>query len=143
MNQEENQFVSTILRAQRKGGYAQLMEEDILALPKEYQDWVERNVAAQEQEVKKQLEQVPEDKREEYLQGLRYLDEDLKQQFLKRDDGKETIELVKRILNLPGMERLAANHFINMAKRAVEEKRRAASRQTGNPGKPSPAVEHQ
>lgn len=143
MNQEDNQFVNTILRAQRKGGYAQLMEEDILALPKEYQDWVERNVAAQEQEVKKQLEQVPEDKREEYLQGLWYLDEDLKQQFLKRDDGKETIELVKRILDLPGMERLAASHFINMAKRAVEEKHRAASRQTGNPGKPSPAVEHQ
>lgn len=127
MNQEDNQFVNTILRAQRKGGYAQLMEEDILALPKEYQDWVERNVAAQEQEVKKQLEQVPEDKREEYLQGLWYLDEDLKQQFLKRDDGKETIELVKRILDLPGMERLAASHFINMAKRAVEEKHRAAT----------------
>lgn len=125
MNREENQFVNTILRAQRQGGYAQLMEEDILALPKKYQDWIERNVAAQEQEVKKQLEQVPEDKRDEYLQGLRYLDEDLKQQFLKRDDGKETIELVKRILDLPGMERLAANHFINMAMRAAEEDRRA------------------
>lgn len=133
MNREENQFVNTILRAQRPGGYAQHMEEDILALPKKYQDWVERNVAAQEQEAKKQLEQVPEDKRDEYLQGLRYLDEELKQQFLKRDDGKETIELVKRILNLPGMERLAASHFINMAMRAAEEERRAASRQIGNP----------
>lgn len=125
MNREENQFVNTILRAQRQGGYAQLMEEDILALPKKYQDWVERNVAAQEHEVKKQIEQVPEDKRDEYLQGLRYLDEELKKQFLKRDDGKETIELVKRILDLPGMERLAAGHFINMAMRAAEEDRRA------------------
>lgn len=140
MNREENQLVNTILRAQRQGGYAQLMEEDILALPKKYQDWVERNVAAQEQEVKKQLEQVPEDKRDEYLQGLRYLDEDLKQKFLKRDDGKETIELVKRILNLPGMERLAANHFINMAMRAAEKDRQAASRRIGNP---SPADGHQ
>ena len=140
MNREENQFVNTILRAQRPGGDAQHMEEDILALPKKYQDWVERNVAAQEQEVKKQLEQVPEDKRDEYLQGLRYLDEELKQKFLKRDDGKETIELVKRILNLPGMERLAASHFINMAMRAAEEECRAASRQIGGP---SPEDGHQ
>ena len=140
MNREENQFVKTSRRAQRPGGYAQHMEEDILALPKKYQDWVERNVAAQEQEVKKQLEQVPEDKRDEYMQGLRYLDEEMKQQFLKRDDGKETIELVKRILNLPGMERLAASHFINMAMRAAEEECRAASRQIGGP---SPEDGHQ
>lgn len=128
MNREENQFVNTILRAQRQGGYAQLMEEDILALPKKYQDWVERNVAAQEQEVKKQLEQVPEDKRDEYLQGLRYLDEELKRQFLKRDDGKETIELVKRILDLPGMERLAVRYFIETAMRVAKEERKAAPR---------------
>ena len=140
MNREENQFVNTILRAQRPGGYAQHMEEDILALPKKYQDLVERNVAAHEREVKKQLEQVPEDKRDEYLQGLRYLDEELKRQFLKRDDGKETIELVKRILDLPGMERLAVRYFIETAMRVAKEERKAASCQIGET---SPADGHQ